>query len=317
MLAFFGQMTNDGCDYEERIGPAGAGRTLLDYLAARWTHSTPEAWRERILAARVHLDGRAGQLDTVLRAGMRLVWSRPGWQEPDAAEDFGVLFEDDAVLVVDKPAGLPTLPGAGFFERTLLRQVRRMFPTAAPLHRLGRWTSGAVLFARTAEAAADLSKQWVEGRIGKRYRALLSGDPAWEDREITVPIGPVPHPLLGSVCAADPSTGKPASSRARVLQRRGGTTLCDVVIATGRPHQIRIHCAAAGHPLAGDPLYAPGGGLREGTTALPGDPGYSLHAAEIAFRPPRREQTIIVSSPPPPALRVGGAGAGRDNGDSA
>jgi 23S rRNA pseudouridine1911/1915/1917 synthase len=120
---------------------------------------------------------------------------------------------------------------------------------------------------------------------------------------VEVPIGPVPHPLLGSVHGASPA-GRASRTEVVVLERRDGLFLCEARIATGRPHQIRIHLAAAGHPLAGDPLYGPGGVPPAGCRALPGDPGYSLHAMELRVIHPRTGRELAVTCPPPPRLRL-------------
>jgi 23S rRNA pseudouridine1911/1915/1917 synthase len=88
-----------------------------------------------------------------------------------------------------------------------------------------------------------------------------------------------------------------------VLERRADSFLCDVRIATGRPHQIRIHLAAAGHPLKGDPLYGAGGLPAPDTHALPGDPGYHLHSAELSFRHPSTGRDLVIECEPPPLLR--------------
>jgi 23S rRNA pseudouridine1911/1915/1917 synthase len=119
---------------------------------------------------------------------------------------------------------------------------------------------------------------------------------------ISTPIGPVPHALLGSLHAASPQ-GKPSLTRVTVLERRADCFLCDVHIATGRPHQIRIHLAAAGHPLVGDPLYVRGGIPAPDTRALPGDPGYLLHAAEMSLLHPRTRRKVVITCEPPALLR--------------
>ncbi len=295
-------LLNNGFEYRERLGPGAEGRTLLAYLSERYQHSSPAEWTEHISAGRVLIDGFAAEHESVLRRGSQLVWKRPPWVEPDAPRSFAVLYEDDDLLAVAKPPGLPTLPGGNFLEGTLLNLVRRYAPSASPLHRLGRWTSGVVLCAKTPAARSGLTRQWSAKEIGKRYRGLGSGNPAWDRLTITTPIGPVPHPLLGSVHAAAPG-GRAARSEATVLERRSGSFLCDVRIETGRPHQIRIHLASAGHPLVGDPLYLPGGLPAPDSAAVPGDGGYLLHAAELAFRHPRTGQPMtILCEPSEPLL---------------
>lgn len=289
---------NDGCAYRERLGPDADGRTLLAYLSRRYRHSSATEWAARIASGQVLLDGRPAHGDSTLRRGGELLWQRPPWIEPDAPRSFSVLYEDHDLLAVAKPAGLPTLPGANFLQATLLFQIQTYAPDAAPVHRLGRWTSGVVLCARNRHARTYLMQQWSAKKVGKRYRALAGGLPGWEETTIATPIGPVPHGLLGSVHAATPQ-GKPSLSHVTVLERRADSFLCDVRIATGRPHQIRIHLAAAGHPLVGDPLYVAGGLPAPGTKALPGDPGYHLHAAELSFRHPGTGRDLVIECEPP------------------
>ncbi len=296
-------LRNLGFDYRERLGPACEAHTLLGYLSRRYTHSSAAEWEGRIGTGLVLLDGLPARPDSALRRGQTLIWNRPPWEEPDAPLEFAVLHEDRDLLAVAKPAGLPTLPAADFLQATLLHQVRLRAPDVAPLHRLGRWTSGVVLFARGAAARAELTRQWTAREVEKRYRARVAGAPQDDDFTVTTPIGTVPHLLLSSVHAAS-RVGKPAWSRVIVRERRGDNSVVDVFIATGRPHQIRIHLAAAGFPLLGDPLYVAGGIPAPDTRALPGDPGYLLHAAELSFRHPRDGRRLAVACPPPAELRL-------------
>lgn len=293
---------NNGCEYREQVGADADTKTLLAYLGDRYRHSTAEEWAARIAAGQVRVNNGNAHVETKLNRGDTLVWQRPPWREPEAPLAFDVLYEDTDVLAVAKPAGLPTLPGANYFQHTLLHQVQQQFPNAMPLHRLGRWTSGIVLCARNAPASTALIQAWNTPRVGKRYRALASGNPGWEERTITDPIGPVPHALLGSVHAVS-ATGKPACSRVTVRERRADSFICDVWIDTGRAHQIRIHLAAAGHPLVGDPLYIAGGMPAADSRAVPGDPGYQLHAAELRFQHPRSGEQMVIACEPPPTLR--------------
>jgi 23S rRNA pseudouridine1911/1915/1917 synthase len=294
---------NEGCEYRERIGVEAEGLTLLGYLSQRYRHSSETEWAERIVSGRVLIDDLPARSESLLERGCEIVWQRPPWIEPDAPLSFSVLYEDEDLLAVAKPAGLPTLPGANFLKSTLLHLVRAYAPDAAPLHRLGRWTSGLVLCSRNNLSREKLVRQWSTKAVDKRYRALAGGVPAHDEMTISTPIGPVPHALIGSLHAASPN-GKPSLSRVTVLERRAGSFLCDVRIATGRPHQIRIHLAAAGHPLVGDPLYVMGGIPAPDTRALPGDPGYLLHAAEMSLLHPRTGRKVVIECEPPALLRL-------------
>lgn len=291
---------NDGFTYRERVDPDFAGRDVVAFLAARHRHSTEEEWRDRLARGEIEIDG--GREETLLSAGQTVVWHRPPWDECDVPATYAVIHADQALVAVDKPRGLPTLPGGGFLASTLLALVRAEFPGASPMHRLGRETSGLVLFARSAQAGAALQAAWRAHAVHKRYRALGSGVPAQDVLQIDAPIGPVPHPRLGTVHAASPG-GKPAHSRAAVLARRGDCTLFEVAITTGRPHQIRIHLAFAGHPLVGDPLYAAGGLPRADRPGLPGDGGYFLHAERLSFAHPITGAPFELRAPPPPELQ--------------
>jgi 23S rRNA pseudouridine1911/1915/1917 synthase len=294
---------NEGYEYRERLGTEADGRTVLDYLSRRYDHSSVRDWAERIASGHVLIDAKPARAESVLQRGSELVWQRPPWIEPGAPLSFSVLYEDEDLLAVEKPAGLPTLPGAHFLQTTLLYLVRAYAPDAVPLHRLGRWTSGLVLCARNRQSRTNMMRQWSANKVGKRYRALASGIPARDEMTISSPIGPVPHTLLGSIHAAD-LQGKHSLSQVSVLERRSDSFLCDVRITTGRPHQIRIHLAAAGHPLMGDPLYGAGGLPAPDTHALPGDPGYHLHAAELNFLHPGTGRGLVIECEPPELLRL-------------
>jgi 23S rRNA pseudouridine1911/1915/1917 synthase len=294
---------NEGCEYREQLGPDADSRTLLDYLSRRYRHSSPAEWATRIASGQVLIDDLPAHADSMLRPGCALVWRRPPWIEPDAPKSFSVLYEDDDLIAVNKPAGLPTLPGANFLQSTLLYLIRSHAPEAAPLHRLGRWTSGIVLSAKNQNARTELMRQWSAKQVGKLYRALATGCPDWNEQTISTPIGPVPHALLGSIHAAT-EKGKSSQSYVTVIERREDSFLCDVRIATGRPHQIRIHLASAGHPLVGDPLYGAGGLTLPETHALPGDPGYHLHASRLSFHHPVTRRETVIECEPPSLLRV-------------
>ena len=270
-------MLNHGYAYSTIIGRHCHGQSLLSHLASLYPHSTPQAWQQHLNNGEVLLNGIPATGSESVRSGQTLIWNRPPWIEPDAPLHFEVLWEDPHLLAVNKPSGLPTLPGAGFLENTLLRLVQKHTPSANPVHRLGRATSGIVLFAKTPQAASNLAANWNTPGIQKVYRALAQGIAQQDAYEILTPIGLVPHPRLGSVWAAK-SSGKPSRSLAKVISRGRRTTIFEVSLYSGRPHQIRIHLASIGHPLVGDPLYGFTGLPLEILPGLPGDGVYFLHA---------------------------------------
>src|SRR4051794_11923299 len=236
-------MLNRGYAYTTIIGGNHHGQTLLFHLASHYPHSTPQAWQQKLDQGEVTLNGVAATGSESVAVGQKLVWNRPPWIEPDSPQQFEILFEDPHLLAVNKPSGLPTLPGGGFMDNTLLRWVQKQTPNANPVHRLGRATTGIVLFAKTQQAASNLSANWNTPKTEKIYRALAQNSAQHDAYEILTRIGLVPHPLIGSVWAAHPS-GKPAKSLAKVISRTSSTTTFEVSLNSGRPHQIRIHLAS-------------------------------------------------------------------------
>jgi len=291
---------NQGYSYRHVLGPGATGHSALSYLASVFPHSPASAWRERLDVGEVTLDGKRAHWHEALRPGSLLIWNRPAWREQDTPQGYGVVYHDDCLLAVDKPSGLPTLPGGGYYRNTLLSLVRAAFPLARPLHRLGRGTSGLVLFAMNTQTASTLHRRWP--KVEKQYLALGSLVASQDEYDIRSPIGMHEHGRLGKVHAASP-TGKPARSVARALQRRSNSTLFEVDLHTGRPHQIRIHLAFIGHPLLGDPLYASGGHPKLDQPGLPGETGYCLHAKRLRFEHPVSGRPLELTAPIPDILR--------------
>lgn len=326
---------NNGWTYRDRISATAAGSTVLAYYTSRYTHSTQQTWQTRIDQGHIRLDGQPVTASTVLPAGAQLSYFRQPWQEPPAPLSFDILYEDNHLWVIAKPAGLPVLPGGGFLEHTLLHQLRDRYPTETPIpiHRLGRGTSGAILIAKSQTARKELSRQFrvrttepnaaissTQAPLTKIYRALIGATNANSATDANSPtqppladqftcnyaIGKLPHTRLGYIYGCVPQNAPkamPSHSDCTIVERRPDATLIDVSISTGRPHQIRIHLAAAGYPLLGDPLYPIGGVPSPTGTVMPGDTGYHLHAHRLSFLHPHTGKPIAITAPPPKILQ--------------
>lgn len=313
---------NRGWTYRDRVAAPEAGLPLSALYAARHRHSDQATWRQRLEAGEIERNGQRLLGDGPAAVGDRLAWHRPPWREEAVPAHWAVVHDDGDLLVLDKPAGLPVLPAGGFVEHTVLRQLERRHgedPAGVPrpVHRLGRFTSGLLVCARQPASRAWLSARLREstaaGGAGsaasgcrKIYRALLEPgllplEPG-ESRLFEGAIGRRPHPRLGQIwCAGEEGRpgDLPACSTLTLLERHPTADLVTVAIASGRPHQIRIHCAALGAPLRGDPLYRPGGGARP--QALPGEGGYQLQAWRLELRQPDGRR-LDIEVPAPLAL---------------
>ena len=268
-----------------------------------------------IRADHVLIDGKPAKGSHHLNTGEVLQWQplvrdHTGEMTPEAG-DLRVLYEDDLLVVLDKPAGLTVHPGAGRTTGTLAHRLLAHYPEMAAVggpgrpgivHRLDKDTSGVMVVARTPAAYQQLSTAFAERRIDKQYLAIVYGRPKTTAGSITKPIAR--HPQRRKEMSVIEG-GRPATTGYRVLESAAGISLLQIELATGRTHQIRVHLKDLGHPLVGDPTYgeARWKGLPKSVKKPLSDfPRPALHAWQLAFEHPQSERRISFEAPVPEDL---------------
>lgn len=202
-----------------------------------------------------------------------------------------ILYRDDYVLVSDKPAGLPAVPGRGADKQDCLyHRLLAEVPSALVVHRLDWATSGVILFALDPETQRELSQQFAEREVAKVYQAVVRGEPAADGGTIDLPLAKdFDHPPRHRV---DHVHGRPAQTDWRVTARLGDRSRVELVPHTGRSHQLRIHLTELGHPILGDALYADSATLAAAERLL-------LHAESLTVTHPAdgRRVTFTATCP--------------------
>ena len=211
-----------------------------------------------------------------------------------------IVYEDESVIVLDKPAGLVVHPGSGNRDGTLQNALLHhdpalaAIPRAGIVHRLDKDTSGLMVVARTEAAHTSLVRQLAARTVSREYLALARGDLA-QAMTIDAPIGR--HPTQRTTMAVV-AKGKPARTHVEIIERFGTATLVRCRLETGRTHQIRVHLAAIGHPLVGDPAY----GGRRSPAGVPAFARQALHATRLALVHPATGRSVRFDAPAPADL---------------
>lgn len=193
-----------------------------------------------------------------VRFGDVILMYRPAPEEPPVPNSFDILFEDDDIFAIDKPAGLPVHPTARFHRHTLTWLLRRRYGEKRPIivHRLDRETSGVLICAKNKAAERALKGQFEARTVRKAYLAVVAGDPSFRERRIDIPLGPAEDSDVRiRVGPRYDDLGVSAQTDLKVLERLGSCALVEARPLTGRQHQIRAHLAAIDHPIVGDKIY--------------------------------------------------------------
>ena len=287
-----------------RTGSEAAGQRLDAFLAGAVPELTRSAAQRLIGEGQVLVNGRAPAKSLKLSGGETVTVILPEPEPIEAvAQDIplDVVYEDEDVIVVNKPVGLVVHPAPGHPDGTLVNALLHHCGQSLSgingqlrpgiVHRIDRDTSGLIIAAKNDMAHLALAQQLQDHSLYREYEAVVVGNLREDQGTISLPIAR--HPTDRKKMAVNHLHGRPAVTHWTVLARYPGYTHVQCRLETGRTHQIRVHMAALGHPVLGDPVY---GGVRKGFPELAGQ---CLHARRLTFRHPRTGEEITLSCPLP------------------
>jgi RluA family pseudouridine synthase len=261
--------------------------TLGDVLAEQFPQIPREEWARRGAESRfVSYGGKPRGMDHIVRAGERILQIFPPDVEPEVAKGIRVVWDDEAVVVIEKPAPLPMHASGRYHRNTLQHLLNQVYEPKflRPAHRLDANTRGLVLFARTRHYCRLLQRQFLEGRVEKIYRARVLGAPDWDEITCESSISAEPTGPGARVVDED---GLAARTDFRVIERLAdGTALLEARLGSGRTNQIRVHLWEMDLPIVGDPTYLPGGKMGDKQTLDVGDAPMELEAWKLVFNHP-------------------------------
>ncbi|MBQ8306690.1 MAG: RluA family pseudouridine synthase [Blautia sp.] len=300
---------------EYRLQPEDAGtyRTALDVLKKELRLTVRQIRTSKYLPGGILLNGERitvrhpvvpGDALSVLLEEKEPPSALQVWHDESIVVPIDILWEDEDVVILNKPAGIPVHPSHGHYADTMANALCGFYQkqglTLVPrsVGRLDKDTSGAILFAKNRTAASRLSGQ---GTMHKTYLALVSGLVGRDTFTIDLPLKKETDVLNRMIVSPD---GKTAVTHGRVLERFTGrdSTLLRLTLETGRTHQIRVHMAAAGHPLLGDPIYNPRS-QKENPDDPKGTTRALLHCESIQFMHPFTNTSVTVTAPVPEDFR--------------
>jgi len=242
-----------------KVPASCSGMNVPTYLATRFTYLPETIWCQLVLEGRISCNGIRCELETTVTKGDRIRCDMPDFEAPTVNLDYTIVYEDQWLLGVNKPAGLRVHSSGKFVNANLMYHLRHVHQPAYPevnlINRLDADTSGLVLLARDKKVLSHVMQQFAKGRVVKKYLAVVAGRPCPAKGTIDLPIGPIKDarvPRFG----IDQRHGKPAVTHYEAVRELSDQfTVVELTPETGRTHQLRVHLAAMGHPIAGDALY--------------------------------------------------------------
>ncbi len=313
------------------VEPGEVGVRLDLFLKEKYKRLSREYLQKAIKNGRVTVNHKQSKPSQILRLRDKVYVLSTRGQEPEVDFNYQVLYEDDAILVIDKPGNLPVHPSGRYFFNTLLTQLRVVNSNEVDtskdffiVHRIDRETSGVLVLGKTSAAAASLVSQFQNRQTDKEYIAIVKGVMEKDEMDIDVALSRDPrseirvkmHPVElggdGKPLYIPESEVLPAKTLVRVVERLKNYTIVQCKPHTGRQHQIRVHLDHIGHPIIGDKLY---GNTSElflkniiNTVAVEVEPGLSLfrhalHAYRLSFFHPVTREKLEFRCDLPPALQ--------------
>lgn len=246
-------------NYSSKVPESCSEMSVTAYLAARFTYLSERVWSDLVQEGRISCNGRCCEVTTIVHPGDSVSCQLPDFKAPVVNFDYSIVYEDEWLLAINKPPGLRVHSSGKFINANLMYHLRHLhqppYPETNLINRLDADTSGLVLLARDKVVLSQLMRQFAEGQVVKEYLAVVTGRPSPAQGTINLPIGQVQDarvPRFG----VDSSQGKEAVTHYRTLRHlTEHFTLLELKPETGRTHQLRVHMAAIGHPIAGDALY--------------------------------------------------------------
>jgi RluA family pseudouridine synthase len=261
--------------------------TLGDLLGDQFPQVPREEWERRCAEGRfVSYGGKSRGMEHIVRAGERILQIFPPEIEPDVAKNIRIVWDDEAIVVLEKPAPLPMHASGRYHRNSLQHLLNQVYEPKflRPVHRLDANTRGLLLFARTRHYCRLLQRQFLDGKVEKIYRVRVIGHPLWEEIACESAISAEPSGPGGRVVNED---GLEARTDFKLIEKLpDGTALLEARLGSGRTNQIRVHLWEMGFPVVGDPCYLPGGKMGDKQTLDIGDAPMELEAWKLVFTHP-------------------------------